>query len=418
MRFILNKISIVILLVLFVAIGMNFALAASKEDRILDLRQQIEELTRQAEQFRKNVLDKQQESNTLSREISIINNQISALQAEINRTSNEIETTEIEIVDLEGQIFDTGQTIDTHKRTLSELMVSMYERDQMGMVVMLLSNEHLSDFADEAQQIETLNAQLSKIVTDLKEQKNFLEDNKNELSDKRGNLLVLNDQQFNQRNSLGSSRNQKDNVLSETKGEEKKYQELLNEAEQKKAQFFQELQALESEARETGTFIVHVTASNVPARGTELYQWPYEKFVNTQGYGYTAYANRGAYGGAPHNGIDIVSGYASPIRSIGDGNVLTAGFNNGFGNWVAIQHDNGMVSLYAHMNSPARLGNGTDIKAGDTIGFEGSTGNSTGSHLHLSLYTDFFTYIRQSNGQIYFNYFDGTVNPFDYLVKR
>lgn len=67
------------------------------------------------------------------------------------------------------------------------------------------------------------------------------------------------------------------------------------------------------------------------------------------------------------------------------------------------------------MRSPSGLDNGTAVRKEDIIGFEGATGNSTGSHLHLSLYNEFFTFVNPRNGQLYFNYFDGTLNPLDYL---
>jgi murein DD-endopeptidase MepM/ murein hydrolase activator NlpD len=131
----------------------------------------------------------------------------------------------------------------------------------------------------------------------------------------------------------------------------------------------------------------------------------------------TSYAKRGVYGGAPHNGIDISGGYGQPIRPVADGIVLASGFNNGWGNWIAIRHPSlgNLVSLYAHMRSPASLANGTPVSSTSIIGYEGSTGNSTGPHLHLSIYSDFFTYINEKNGQLYFNYFEGTLNPLDYL---
>ncbi|HYU65082.1 MAG TPA: M23 family metallopeptidase, partial [Candidatus Paceibacterota bacterium] len=162
-------------------------------------------------------------------------------------------------------------------------------------------------------------------------------------------------------------------------------------------------------------FIIHVTADSVPPAGTKLFQWPESNYRVTQGYGMTKYARRGAYGGAPHNGLDIVGGFGSEIRSIGDGEIVSNGQNDGWGNWVAVKHPNNMVSVYAHMSAFALLKVGTPVTMGQVIGYEGSTGNSSGSHLHLSLYSNFFTYIKDKNGQLYFNYFEGSLNPLDYL---
>jgi len=177
--------SFILVFAVFLLAGVAFifaqpAFSATKEERIDSLRQQIEELTRQAALYRGNVLNKQEEADTLEREISILSNRINGLQAEINLTSNQIETTEIEIVDLENQIFDTSQVIDQHKNAISELMATIYERDQMGIVSILLSNQRLSDFANEAQQIEELNSQLYDIVTELKDRK-ALNENRREL---------------------------------------------------------------------------------------------------------------------------------------------------------------------------------------------------------------------------------------------
>ena len=74
-----------------------------------------------------------------------------------------------------------------------------------------------------------------------------------------------------------------------------------------------------------------------------------------------------------------------------------------------------MVSIYGHLSAFEFLRVGTRVKAGQVIGYEGATGHVTGSHVHLSIYKDFFTYVKDKNGQLYFNYFDGSINPLDYL---
>jgi murein DD-endopeptidase MepM/ murein hydrolase activator NlpD len=87
-----------------------------------------------------------------------------------------------------------------------------------------------------------------------------------------------------------------------------------------------------------------------------------------------------------HKGVDIAAPTGTPIHAAAEGAVLIArnGWNGGFGNYVVIQHPNGAKTLYAHMS---RLGTtpGDKVSQGDVIGYVGSTGKSTGPHLHLEV---------------------------------
>lgn len=383
--------------------------------QILDLRKQIEELTKQAEQYKGTIAQKQKEANTLKRQIDILNAQIRQLETKIAITDRKISATKFEIVDLEEQIFTKGEDISRKKRAIGEMVQFLYERDRLSLLAALLKNPTLSAFTNEAKQAEDIGRKLVSLLVDLKHQKEELELVKTELEQKRSELENLNQKQTTQKISLSGNKSGKDQLLAKTRGQEARYQQLLNEAERKKAEFFAELQRLEAEAVKSGAFIVRVTATSVPPKGTKVFQWPYDDYYMTQSYGNTSYARRGAYGGAPHNGVDIASGAGSAIKPIAEGAILANGFNSGFGNWVAVRHSGNLVSVYAHMRSPSGLANGTPVSAGSIIGYEGSTGNSTGSHLHLSIYRDFFTYINGKNNQLYFNYFDGTLNPLDYL---
>ena len=410
-----QAISILAGLFIFLLLSQGVFALDDTSQKILDLRKQIEELTKQAEQYKGTIAQKQKQADTLKKQIDILNSQIARLQLSINITDRQISTTKLEINDLEGQIFDTTEEINEKKSAIGELLSLAYERDKLSMLAVLIKSQRLSDFADQAHQAENLNNKLVSLLAELKTQKETLEQDKQQLDAKKSELETLNSKQINQKGVLSGSKASKDTLLVQTKGQEAKYQQMLNDIEKKKAAFFAELQKFEAEALKSGAFIVHVTADSVPPRGTRIFQWPYDDFYTTQGYGMTAYARRGAYGGSPHNGVDIASGAGSAIRPIGAGTILASGFNSGFGNWVAVLHDRNLVSVYAHMRSPSGLANTTPVMTGSIIGYEGSTGNSTGSHLHLSLYRDFFTYINAKNGQLYFNYFDGTLNPLDYL---
>lgn len=383
--------------------------------KILDLRKQIEELTKQAEQYKGTIVQKQKEADTLKRQIDILNAQIRQLEIKIAITDRQISATKFEIVGLEAQIFEKGENIGKKKQAMGEMVQFLYERDRLNLFAILLKNPTISSFTNEAKQAENISRKLVGLLIDLKKQKKELEEDKTQLEQKRAELENLNQKQTTQKISLSGNKSGKEQLLVQTRGQEARYQRLLNEIEKKEAEFFAELQKLESEAVQKGAFIVRVTAASVPPKGSKIFRWPYEDYILTQGYGLTSYARRGAYGGAPHNGIDFTAGAGTPIRPVADGAILASGFNNGFGNWVAVRHPNNLVSVYAHMRSPSGLANGTPVAVNSIIGYEGSTGNSTGSHLHLSVYRDFFTYINDKNGQLYFNYFDGTINPLDYF---
>ena len=88
-----------------------------------------------------------------------------------------------------------------------------------------------------------------------------------------------------------------------------------------------------------------------------------------------------------HNGLDFAAATGTPIYATGDGTVKLAGMNAGFGNVVVIRHGNGYETLYAHM-SRIKTRNGKSVKRGDLIGYVGSTGLSTGPHLHYEIHKD------------------------------
>lgn len=90
-----------------------------------------------------------------------------------------------------------------------------------------------------------------------------------------------------------------------------------------------------------------------------------------------------------HLGVDYAAGRGTPIYSAGDGRVVFVGESAGYGNVTKIQHSDGYLTLYAHQNSFKKgLKNGSNIKKEEVIGYVGSTGLSTGPHLHFGLYKD------------------------------
>ena len=120
-----------------------------------------------------------------------------------------------------------------------------------------------------------------------------------------------------------------------------------------------------------------VTAYSGPAPsdaalGSGIFGWPASGSITQGYYGY-------------HPGIDVGGWVGAPILAADSGYVIAAGWDNtGYGNMVVIDHGNGFQSLYAHMNA-IHVEAGVNVAKGQQIGEMGSTGNSTGPHLHFEL---------------------------------
>lgn len=88
-----------------------------------------------------------------------------------------------------------------------------------------------------------------------------------------------------------------------------------------------------------------------------------------------------------HQGLDIAASYATPIKAVADGTVVSTGWSGGYGNLVIVDHGNGVRTYYGHCSSINSYV-GQQVKAGDIIAKVGSTGNSTGNHLHFEIRVD------------------------------
>lgn len=99
----------------------------------------------------------------------------------------------------------------------------------------------------------------------------------------------------------------------------------------------------------------------------------------------TCYYGQPDPSGKPHLGMDIAAPYNTPIVAAGYGTVIVAGSHSSYGNYIIIDHGNGLKTLYAHCNS-LLVGVGATVNAGETIALMGSTGYSTGSHLHIEVH--------------------------------
>lgn len=116
----------------------------------------------------------------------------------------------------------------------------------------------------------------------------------------------------------------------------------------------------------------------------KTYRQPFRgEYPISQGYGEVIEGV--TYKGKPHTGIDYLCPYGTEILASGDGTVLVSGFDvNGYGNWILILHERNKASIYAHL-SERQVYTNQIVKQGEVIGLSGSSGYSTGPHLHFEV---------------------------------
>jgi len=392
---------------------------SADEERMAQLQAQINALEQEAAAKRAIIATTHEQQDSLKKTIALIQNQIAAVQAELSATAVKIDKTKIEITGVEKDIGEKRAEMSRKRETIGRMVFFLDRTDHDSIIANLFKYESLSEFIAQVHSLSRVQNQILSTIEDIKDVKSQLEQDKESLEQKQQQLVALSDEAVRRANQLAGAKGEKTRVLTVTKGQEATYQKQLAKIEEQKSVYFIELRELELKVVSGGLYIVHITAIAVPPKGTKLFIAPEERAYVTQGYGCTRYARcgnkRGPYGGAPHNGVDYSAGLGAPIMAIGAGTIVADGTNSGWGNWIAIQHADNLVSLYAHMSSFAGLRVGSVVTQGQVIGYEGRTGNSTGSHLHLTLYKDFFTYIKDSSGQLNFNYFEGTLNPLNYI---
>lgn len=374
---------------------------------IADRQTEIEELEKQAKEYKKTISQKEKTAETLDEAIRALEGQINSLEFTINITQRKIEKTALAIQELELKIIQKTDEIEYNKDNMAQILKIIYETDEGGTLEILLKYENFSDFLNQVNYIENLQKELQAKLDTLKTLKIGLEAEKNNLGTEKENLTNYQNDLGVKQNIAAKQRTQKNNLLITTQREEKRYKKLLADVEEKRQEIQKEIFEFEDKLRFT------IDSSQIPKPRPGLLAWPSDGIL-TQKYGPTGETGfiNDAY--QFHNGIDLAAGLGASIKAAKNGIIKAIGDNGkyAYGKWVAIEHDNGLTTLYAHFSLIA-VKTGQKVNQGQIIGYEGSTGFSTGSHLHFTVYaTHTFTVKEKWFGLLPIG---GHINPMDYL---
>lgn len=170
-----------------------------------------------------------------------------------------------------------------------------------------------------------------------------------------------------------------------------KYEQLWSDAQASEAKLLKELEAQRKREEEELKRKAEVERRRIEEElKNRTYVWPTPGYYYiTSPYGYRIHPITKKY--KLHNGIDIGAAYGSRINSIAAGTVVENRYDSAYGNMIKVDHGGGIVSFYAHMSSRSKLSVGTKVAKSALLGYIGSTGLSTGPHLHLTIYKNGLT---------------------------
>ncbi|MBI3421018.1 MAG: peptidoglycan DD-metalloendopeptidase family protein [Candidatus Sungbacteria bacterium] len=394
--------SVVLVVLFFAAMLATPARAATLEElkkSIEQKQQEIKRIEEEAKKYKEGISEQQQRGRTLKAEIAAIEKNIRSLTQSIAVTEVKQRLTKEEIAVLAIQISQKEQSIETFRAGLSSIIQSLSQRESEPPVIMLAKYNTLSEFFKEFDNASTLHKRMLASLDTLRELRLELKAEKTQAEGKKQQLENLETELESRQQIQKGVKAERGILLSETKSQEKKYQELLREQERKREALEQEVLAIEEKIK------IEIDRTRLPTRGIHVFGLPlrdlslvscFKGTVSTAGcitqfFGNTDFARSGGYNGKGHNGMDFRADIGTPALAVETGIVGGAGDTDigcrgaSYGKWILVKHPNNLSTLYAHL-SQVSVTAGQSIRRGDVIGYTGKTGYATGPHLHFTVF--------------------------------
>ncbi|MFH1170831.1 MAG: peptidoglycan DD-metalloendopeptidase family protein [Candidatus Vogelbacteria bacterium] len=305
------------------------------------------------------------------------------LAADIKVTENKIARTDLEIEKITLEIGRKNQTVDDRRSALAESLREWRDRDNESLFEIMLGYNRLADFWNELDQLSALQRQTQDNIVVLRSLRTELEVSKSATEKERAELARLRLRLADQKVLAEENKAEKDRLLKLTKNQEANYRRLLATTKVKKDAFERELFDFESQLR------IIIDPKSIPLAGKGILAWPLDDIFITQRFGKTVDAKR-LYVSGTHNGVDFRATVGTPVKAVlagvitGVGDTDRACPGTSYGKWVLIKHANGLSTVYGHLSLIKAVA-GETVTTGQIIAYSGSSGYSTGPHLHLGV---------------------------------
>ena len=354
--------------------------------KIQNQKKQLETLQQRQQEYQEQIRLKQKDKANLSNQLSILENRLAKAQLDIEGANIEIDKTSLEIKKIEIDSENLDKEIETKKNHIANLLRSMYKQGQVTTLEILLLNDSLSDFLDQAQYLADTNEKIGESLDELKDDKARLDQNKISLEEKSKELVALKEKLEEKKGNLSYEQENKAYILEETRSSEREYQNLLQEAKREQ----QQAEAAISKAEQLIRQKMSQKDKTKLNEGNNTIAWPVPKNVIVASFHDADYPYRNIIG--EHSAVDIRAKQGTTITAAADGYIAKVKFdgNKNYA-YIMIIHGNGLATVYGHVSAvyvmtDQYVTQGQPIgRSGGTPGGIGSGGFTTGPHLHFEV---------------------------------
>lgn len=352
------------LLLSFVLFAVTPALADELEEKkqeLTNIQQQAEEAQRKAEQARS-------KERSISEQLRRIQGELDSAQDEFESINDQLENTEEQIKSNTELAARLATKMQSQTKVLHRRIRDIYKNGQVNYVDVLFGAKDFNDFVSRMDILKRILAYDNTLIQSTKADRLALEKARSQLETDRLKIIDLRKQSAVKRDQVASRRQERQGVLNaatyEREMAERAYRELIETSKQIETMIRRIQSGEKNIGGSTGNMVW-------PAEGeiTSPFGWRVHPIFGTQRL---------------HTGIDIGADYGDATRAADGGVVIHSDWMGGYGNAVIIDHGNGISTLYAH-NSQLLVSEGQTVAKGQTVARVGSTGYSTGPHLHFEV---------------------------------
>lgn len=383
MKKVILKIGTILLITIFIAQS-NMAIAATKTE----LNQSSSETDKKIEEAKEQLEGIQSEKSETMKQVEELTYQISEYQNQIDDLDNQMDDLNAKIEEAQNNLNKAQEDYTKQEQLLEERLIVSYESGETSYLDFLLSSDSITELISNYYLITELATTDAELLESIEKQKEEIENAKQTLESDKKELESAKASKQSVATQLQNSKNQKDAYAAQLTAEEKQTQSELEQFEQDKREIQAELARIAAQeeaarkAQENNGGSSNNISNNPSASG---YIRPIVGYSITCGW----------YGYAGHTGVDFSGSGISgkPILAVKDGTVVTStalknpnGTYRSYGEYIVISHGDGTMTLYAHGAPGSRLVSpGQKVKQGQQIMSVGTTGNSTGYHLHFEV---------------------------------